>query len=195
MADKRDYYEVLGLKKGASEDEIKKAYRRLAKENHPDLHPGDKEAENRPSRAAGSAASAERASATSTWGIFSIPSSAAAVGPGAAMQRLPGGGRTSGSAWSSPLKRRPSAAPRRSPSPGLRTARIARAAAAPAAPRRRSASAVAAAAASAPRAAPPSASCPLPPPVRTVPAAARSYTAPAPSAKARAACGRTPAPP
>ena len=47
MADKRDYYEVLGLKKGASEDEIKKAYRRLAKENHPDLHPGDKNAENR----------------------------------------------------------------------------------------------------------------------------------------------------
>jgi molecular chaperone DnaJ len=44
---KRDYYEVLGLQKGASEDEIKKAYRRLAKENHPDLHPGDKEAEAR----------------------------------------------------------------------------------------------------------------------------------------------------
>ena len=47
MADKRDYYEVLGLKKGASEDEIKKAYRRLAKENHPDLHPDDKGAEQR----------------------------------------------------------------------------------------------------------------------------------------------------
>ena len=47
MADKRDYYEVLGLKKGASEDEIKKAYRKLAKENHPDLHPGDKDAEAR----------------------------------------------------------------------------------------------------------------------------------------------------
>lgn len=47
MADKRDYYEVLGLQKGATEDEIKKAYRRLAKENHPDLHPGDKDAENR----------------------------------------------------------------------------------------------------------------------------------------------------
>jgi molecular chaperone DnaJ len=46
MADeKRDYYEVLGLKKGASDDEIKKAYRRLAKTCHPDLHPGDKEAE------------------------------------------------------------------------------------------------------------------------------------------------------
>ena len=47
MAEKRDYYEVLGVKKGASEDELKKAYRRLAKENHPDLHPGDKECEAR----------------------------------------------------------------------------------------------------------------------------------------------------
>ena len=47
MAEKRDYYEVLGLSKGASDDEIKKAYRRLAKENHPDLHPGDKACEER----------------------------------------------------------------------------------------------------------------------------------------------------
>ena len=45
MADKRDYYEVLGVQKGASEDEIKKAYRKVAKQYHPDLHPGDKEAE------------------------------------------------------------------------------------------------------------------------------------------------------
>ncbi len=44
-ADKRDYYEVLGVQKGAAEDEIKKAYRQMAKKYHPDLHPGDKEAE------------------------------------------------------------------------------------------------------------------------------------------------------
>ena len=47
MDNKRDYYEVLGLSKGASDDEIKKAYRRIAKECHPDLHPNDKEAEAR----------------------------------------------------------------------------------------------------------------------------------------------------
>ncbi len=47
MADKRDYYEVLGLKKGAGEDEVKKAFRQLAKKYHPDLNPGDKSAETR----------------------------------------------------------------------------------------------------------------------------------------------------
>ena len=47
MADKRDFYEVLGLNKGASDDAIKKAYRQMAKKYHPDLNPGDKEAETR----------------------------------------------------------------------------------------------------------------------------------------------------
>ncbi len=45
MADKRDYYEVLGVQKGASDDEIKKAFRQLAKKYHPDMHPDDKECE------------------------------------------------------------------------------------------------------------------------------------------------------
>ena len=47
MAEKRDYYEVLGVSKDASQDEIKKAFRKLTKENHPDLHPGDKACEER----------------------------------------------------------------------------------------------------------------------------------------------------
>ena len=45
MSGKRDYYEVLGINRDAGEPEIKKAYRNLAKKYHPDVNPGDKEAE------------------------------------------------------------------------------------------------------------------------------------------------------
>lgn len=47
MPEKRDYYEVLGVDRNASEDEIKKAYRKAARKYHPDLHPDDKDAEEK----------------------------------------------------------------------------------------------------------------------------------------------------
>ena len=93
MADtnKRDYYEALGVKKDATEAELKKAYRRLAKENHPDLHPGDKAAEARFKEIneayevlSDKEKRAKGALAASTWGIFLRASLAASAALAAA---------------------------------------------------------------------------------------------------------------
>lgn len=61
MAEKRDYYEVLGVDKGADDATLKKAYRKLAKKYHPDMNPGDAEAE------------AKFKEATEAYGILSDP--------------------------------------------------------------------------------------------------------------------------
>ena len=61
MADKRDYYEVLGVDRNADEAALKKAYRQLAKKYHPDVNPGDKEAE------------AKFKEATEAYGVLSDP--------------------------------------------------------------------------------------------------------------------------
>lgn len=47
MANKKDYYEILGVQKNATEEDIKKSYRKLALKYHPDRNPGNKEAEDR----------------------------------------------------------------------------------------------------------------------------------------------------
>jgi len=47
MAQREDYYKTLGVKRGATQEEIRKAYRRLARKYHPDLNPGDKSSEEK----------------------------------------------------------------------------------------------------------------------------------------------------
>lgn len=140
MADKRDYYEVLGVEKGASEDEIKRAYKKLARKYHPDMNPGDKEAEEKfkeineanevlsnpdkrqkydqfgfagvdPTMARARAAdTAQGASTSATWATFSAASSAAASAAASSVATDPAGARASGPACPWTSRRPPSAA-------------------------------------------------------------------------------------
>ncbi|MBN1423138.1 molecular chaperone DnaJ [Candidatus Fermentibacteria bacterium] len=85
MAIKRDYYEVLGLSRGASEEEIKKAYRKLALKYHPDRNPGDKDAEEKFKEVAEAyeiLKDAEKRSRYDRFGHEGLRGSAAAGGPG-----------------------------------------------------------------------------------------------------------------
>ena len=127
MADKRDYYEVLGISKGASADEIKKAYRKMAKKYHPDVNPGDKEAEAKFKEANeayevlsdpqkkqkydtyGHQAQDSAILISATSATSSVLSSAAVLAADGARKTVPREGRISKNRWISPSWRRRSA--------------------------------------------------------------------------------------
>src|SRR6478609_10451267 len=87
MATKRDYYEILGVPKNASEEEIKKAYRKLAMKYHPDRNEGDKSAEGKFKEAKEAyemLSSAEKRAAYDQYGHAGVdPNMRGAGGPGA----------------------------------------------------------------------------------------------------------------
>src|SRR3982751_794959 len=79
---KRDYYEILGVCKNASADEIKKAYRKVAMKYHPDRNPGDKAAEEKFKEAAEAYAVLADASKRSLYDRFGHAGVSSAAGPG-----------------------------------------------------------------------------------------------------------------
>ena len=162
MAEKRDYYEVLGVSKNASEDEIKRAYKKLARKYHPDMNPGDKEAEEKfkeVNEANEVLSNPEKKAKYDQFGFAGVDpnyGAASAAADGAIPTRR-SAARASARAFPSSLRRRPSAArsPSRSTAPS--SARPVRARAAPPARRRRSARSATAPAPSRRRSARPSA--------------------------------------
>src|SRR5687767_11102396 len=87
MSTKRDYYEVLGLSRGASEADVKSAYRKLAVRYHPDKNPGDHEAEEKFKEAAEAytvLSDAEQRARYDRFGHAGVSSGAGAAGWGAA---------------------------------------------------------------------------------------------------------------
>ncbi len=85
MAEKRDYYEVLGLKKGASDEEIKSAFRKMAMKYHPDRNPGDKAAEEKfkeINEAYGILSDPQKKERYDRYGFAGVDPSAAADGAG-----------------------------------------------------------------------------------------------------------------
>lgn len=86
MPPKKDYYDILGLRQGASEDDIRKAYRRLARKYHPDLNPGDKTAEDKfkqLSEAYDVLSDAKKKGVYDQFGYYSENMAGAGAGPGA----------------------------------------------------------------------------------------------------------------
>ena len=159
--EKRDYYEVLGVSKTATDAEIKKAYRKLAMKYHPDYNPGDKAAEEKfkeINEANEILSDPKKRQLYDQYGFAGVdPSYAAQNGGGAAGSAAlaahpasrtpthPARGRISGSGSPCPLTRPCMAARRTSPLPASRSAASATAAAAQQAPARRPARIAAAA--------------------------------------------------
>jgi DnaJ-class molecular chaperone len=118
---KRDYYEVLGVGRSATEADLKKAYRKLARKHHPDVNPGDKSAEEKfkeISEAYEVPPTPASASSTTRWGTPLSKASARAArepAPGGRAFRASAGGRAAPRGSTSPTSSETSSARRPAP--------------------------------------------------------------------------------